>query len=116
MGTNVARAQAHTAACFARGTVPAPYYMYLLMRAQRASAATASGCANPATAGGAAYVQRHTAQHKQCHRAPANHAVTPTATRAAWVTMQVPVTRTVRGVPVQKLVTVTNRKQVTVVA
>lgn len=115
----VAQARAITAQAFAAGTVPAPYYLYLLARAQRAAMpapAVANGCAGPATAGGSVFVQRHTAGHKQVRKAPASHAATPTATRAAWVPRKVRQQRLVNGTPVMREFWVTTRAQVTVVA
>lgn len=53
--TAVVQARAVTSAAFAKGTVPAPYYLYVLARynalCQAASKAVQSGCANNRPAG-----------------------------------------------------------------
>lgn len=113
-GSNVA----HARKVFATNHNPAPYYVFLLLRAQAAGKATQYGSGKVrASAWGAQYAQGYTATHKQCVRAVPNHQYTPCATRAAWVQVTVPVHRTLpNGQRVRKLCTVTNRKQVTVVA
>lgn len=106
MQSAIAHAQRVTAAAFAKGTVPAPYYLHLLMRAQAANMprANVSGCAG--MAGGTVYVQRYTAQAKG-----------PTATRRAesQVLVQLRPRRFTGGYTIRPWAKVTVQKQVTVV-
>lgn len=114
----IAHAQAVTAAAFAKGQVPAPYYLYLLARANArqlaGTRAVAPGCASPATAGGTVYVQRHTAGHK-CLRGAQHAPRVPAATRAQWVSRKVRQRVTVPGGrQVWREIWVTTRAQVAV--
>lgn len=115
MANLVAEAQAVTARAFSKGSVPAPFYLHVLAQAQaramRASVAVAPGTANPHTAGGTVYVQRHTAAHKLLPGAT-YAPYTPAATRRQWVTRTVRVRTHAHG---WRNVVVTNQASVPVI-